>query len=152
MWARGGEQTDLRWLPCGPEHAPDNAMPAAMLRSIIPADLTGSAVNPAQEATKLFIRVARPTILFFGTSRSGASVPPLGSIKFEDATAASGIQFTHSFGAEKLGSLLESTGGGCVWFDYNNDGQPDLYVVSGKPLEGGIHPYPLQEAARRCSA
>ena len=66
-------------------------------------------------------------------------------IRFEDATPASGIQFTHSFGARKLGSLLESTGAGCVWFDYNNDGLPDLYVVSGKPLGGNMHPYPLRQ-------
>jgi len=67
-------------------------------------------------------------------------------IRFEDATATAGIQFTHNFGAEKLGSLLESTGGGCVWFDYNNDGFPDLYVISGKPLEAGMHPYPLKKS------
>jgi hypothetical protein len=66
------------------------------------------------------------------------------TIRFEDATAASGIQYTHSFGARKLGSLLESTGAGCVWFDYNNDGLPDLYVASGKPLGDDIHPYPLR--------
>ncbi len=68
------------------------------------------------------------------------------AIRFDDATSASGIQFTHSFGSQKLGSLLESTGAGCVWFDYNNDGLLDLYVSSGKPLEGGIHPYPLKKA------
>jgi hypothetical protein len=75
------------------------------------------------------------------------TVPPAGTstIKFEDATAASGIQFTHSFGSRKLGSLLESTGAGCVWFDYNNDGKPDLYVVSGRPLDDSIHPYPLKQ-------
>ena len=69
-----------------------------------------------------------------------------GPIRFEDATAQSGIDFTHSFGAEKLGSLLESTGAGCVWFDYNNDVKPDLFVVSGRPLEREMHPYPLRHA------
>src|SRR5450755_3857025 len=72
-----------------------------------------------------------------------ASTP--GAIRFDDVTAKSGIQFTHSFGARQLGSLLESTGAGCVWFDYNNDGLPDLYVASGKPLEAGMHPYPLKQ-------
>jgi hypothetical protein len=66
-------------------------------------------------------------------------------IKFEDATAKAGIQFTHSFGAERLGSLLEATGAGCVWFDYNNDGLPDLYVVNGRPLGPGMHPHPLRK-------
>ena len=69
-----------------------------------------------------------------------------GPIRFEDVTAQSGINFTHSFGAEKLGSLLESTGAGCVWFDYNNDGKPDLFVVSGRPLGREMHPYPLRHA------
>jgi len=69
-----------------------------------------------------------------------------GPIQFEDVTAGSGIRFTHSFGAEKLGSLLESTGAGCVWFDYNNDGKPDLFVVSGRPLGKEMHPYPLRKA------
>jgi len=87
----------------------------------------------------------RLLLLLAITSSAWAQTQPVSTIHFEDATAASGIQFTHSFGAEKLGSLLESTGGGCVWFDYNNDGLPDLYVVSGKPLENGLHPYPLKQ-------
>src|SRR5579884_1842883 len=88
------------------------------------------------------------TLVAFLSVTSLAQTPPsapASSIRFEDATAASGVRFTHSFGAQKLGSLLESAGGGCVWFDYNNDGLPDLYVVSGKPLEEGVHPYPLKK-------
>lgn len=78
---------------------------------------------------------------------AAAAAPPApGPIRFAEVTAKAGIRFQHSFGAEKLGSLLESTGGGGVWFDYNNDGYPDLYVVSGKPLEKGMHPYPLKKA------
>jgi hypothetical protein len=75
-----------------------------------------------------------------------ASVPVAkpAAIRFEDATEASGIRFTHSMGSQALGSLLEATGGGCVWFDYNNDGLLDLYVVSGKPLEDSMHPHPLK--------
>ncbi len=68
-----------------------------------------------------------------------------GAIRFDDATVQSGINFTHSFGAEKLGSLIESTGAGCLWFDFNNDGKPDLFVVSGRPLGPGMHPYPLRK-------
>ncbi len=74
-----------------------------------------------------------------------AQTPSASTIHFEDATAASGISFTHSFGAQKLGSLLEGTGSGCVWFDFNNDGLLDLYVASGKPLEAGVHPFPFKQ-------
>jgi len=77
---------------------------------------------------------------------AAAEQPAPGPIRFADVTRSAGIAFTHSFGAQQLGSLLESTGAGAVWFDYNNDGYPDLYVVSGRPLGDGMHPYPLRQA------
>jgi hypothetical protein len=70
---------------------------------------------------------------------------PRPAIRFEDASEKAGIDFVHSFGSRQLGSLLEGTGAGCVWFDYNNDGLPDLYVVNGRPLDDSMHPYPLKE-------
>src|SRR6185437_15230807 len=66
------------------------------------------------------------------------------AIRFEDATAKAGIDFGHSFGSAKLSSLLEGTGSGCVWFDANNDGLPDLYVLSGTTLPASLTPSPLQ--------
>jgi hypothetical protein len=66
-------------------------------------------------------------------------------IRFEDASDKAGINFTHSFGSAQLGSLLEGTGAGCVWLDYNSDGLPDLYVVNGRPLDDSMHPHPLKE-------
>ena len=46
---------------------------------------------------------------------ASAQVSLQSDIRFEDATEKSGIDFTHSFGSAKLGSLLEGTGAGCVW-------------------------------------
>ena len=89
------------------------------------------------KALRLLIPAAALVVL------SGETGPS--AIRFEEVSAQAGIKFTHSFGAERLGSLLESTGAGAVWFDYNNDGLMDLYVVSGKPLGGNMHPYPLRK-------
>lgn len=93
----------------------------------------------------MFGRILAIPLLSLTLWAQAASPKPPASIKFEDATASSGINFTHSFGSRKLGSLLESTGAGCAWIDYNNDGRMDLYVVSGKPLDDSMHPYPLKE-------
>jgi hypothetical protein len=55
---------------------------------------------------------------------------------FEDVTTRANINFRHSFGEVKLSSIMEATGSGCAWVDYNNDGLLDLYVVSGRYVEG----------------
>ena len=100
----------------------------------------------------------RSILFFFGAvslAAAQSAVPPsqpmsdagqaLGqpAIRFEDATQQSGIHFVHSFGSAKLGSLLEGTGAGCLWFDYNNSGRESLFVVNGTTLPPDMTPHPL---------
>jgi enediyne biosynthesis protein E4 len=67
---------------------------------------------------------------------SAASNPASHYPSYENVTEKSHLQFQHSFGEQKLSSILEATGSGCVWFDYNNDGLLDLYVLSGRYIDG----------------
>jgi enediyne biosynthesis protein E4 len=83
--------------------------------------------------------------LQMAVSQKSATATQTPAIQFEDASDQAGIDFTHSFGSRQLGSLLEGTGAGCVWLDYNNSGFPSLYVVNGRPLDDSMHPYPLRE-------
>ncbi len=50
---------------------------------------------------------------------------------FTDVTEEAGVRFIHSFGDDKLDSIVESSGAGCAFFDYNNDGYLDIYLVNG---------------------
>ena len=55
---------------------------------------------------------------------------PIPTVKFTDITSESGLKFTHVNGAygEKL--LPETMGGGVAFFDFDNDGAPDLLFVN----------------------
>ena len=50
---------------------------------------------------------------------------------FADITKAAGITFKHSFGDHHLDNIVEGTGGGACFLDYNTDGLMDIYFVSG---------------------
>ena len=44
---------------------------------------------------------------------------------------------------------MEATGSGCAWIDYNNDGLLDLYVVSGRYIDGVTNfPSPMAKTPR----
>jgi hypothetical protein len=99
---------------------------------------TASPQSPSAQAAPAPPQVAR-------APQAPLAAPQVAAIKFEDASDKAGIDFTHSFGSRQLGSLLEGTGAGCIWFDYNNSGLESLYVVNGRPLDDSMHPYPLKE-------
>lgn len=59
--------------------------------------------------------------------------PPLP--KFEDITDQAGIRFKHSYGDRDLSNIVEGTGPGATFFDFDNDGFLDTYFVNGRWLK-----------------
>ena len=58
---------------------------------------------------------------------AAVAVPPL---SFTDVTASAGVDFVHHNGAYGERLLPETMGGGVAFFDYDNDGDPDLLLVN----------------------
>lgn len=72
------------------------------------------------------------------------AVPPveLPKLPFTDITKEAGITFKHENGAlgEKL--LPETMGGGCAFFDYDNDGDPDVLFINSSRWPWDERPNP----------
>jgi hypothetical protein len=56
--------------------------------------------------------------------------------RFVEVAGASGVDFVHHSGAQGEYYLIETMGAGGAFFDYNNDGLVDLYLVDGFDLSG----------------
>ena len=69
------------------------------------------------------------------------------SIPFTDITAEAGIDFLHRTGAYGERLLPETMGGGVAFFDYDNDGHPDLLFVNS--MDWPWQPKPERPATSR---
>ena len=76
----------------------------------------------------------RPPAVLFAVSAillAAATLPQTG-IHFTDVTQPARIKFTHNSGRTGKKYLPETLGSGGAFFDYNNDGWPDILLVNGK--------------------
>lgn len=68
-----------------------------------------------------------------------------GRIEFRDVAEKAGIHSLVVSGGTQKTYVLEVNGSSTCWFDYNNDGYPDLYLVNGSTLDAlqGKKPRPV---------
>ncbi|MBM3802509.1 MAG: CRTAC1 family protein [Acidimicrobiia bacterium] len=76
-------------------------------------------------------------------ARTATQIPQVP--QFTDVTATAGIKFVHINGPEvEKQYLFEAKGAGLGFFDFDNDGWLDLYIVQGSTMErlrAGKHPH-----------
>ena len=71
-------------------------------------------------------------------------------VTFEEVSSAqSGITWTHDNARSAERYLPETVGAGCVFFDYDNDGWMDIYLVNSGPADFLAPPRPLRNALHR---
>ncbi|MEQ8765258.1 MAG: VCBS repeat-containing protein, partial [Planctomycetota bacterium] len=69
-------------------------------------------------------------------ARGEASPKTPARVTFENRLEGSGVDFAHVSGARGKRYLIETMGSGVVLFDYDADGDPDLYFVQSGPHPG----------------
>jgi hypothetical protein len=69
--------------------------------------------------------------IFFAIQLFGQSP----QVTYTDITKEAGIEFRYNFGDVTYENILESSGSGVTIFDYNNDGNMDLYLLNGTYLD-----------------
>src|SRR5438132_12544707 len=83
------------------------------------------------------LALARPTRLHASLQASATPKNADLGVSFINVARGSGLNAKTIYGGEhKNKYLLETTGCGVAFYDYDNDGWLDIFLVNGSPLEG----------------
>jgi len=75
-------------------------------------------------------------IVIFMCLAGSTSVSPGEGLQLRDVTDQTRITFTHTDGSSGQRYIVETVTGGVALFDYDGDGDEDIYFLNGAPLRG----------------
>jgi hypothetical protein len=104
---------------CGDDRGTPAASAASSSVSAIDRESEGSA-RPNRLSSGLAIR--------HPSDRAAVDAQPTECSRFVDVAEALGLSHTYQNGAAGEALMVETTGGGCGWIDYDRDGRWDLYL------------------------
>jgi hypothetical protein len=79
--------------------------------------------------------VSTGAALTYTSRRTVGIIDPKAPIIFEDVTARTALSsFKHRSGGASKDFILEAPSGGVAIFDYDGDGRPDIYLLSGSTI------------------
>ncbi|HUX94904.1 MAG TPA: CRTAC1 family protein [Bacteroidales bacterium] len=74
-----------------------------------------------------------------GNNEKTYTAPAANDDYFQEIGLQIGVDFVHSIGTEHLNNIIESSGGGASFIDFDRDGFIDLFLCNGTWIEGFSH-------------